>query len=125
MTTRRRIAEIQNPADRKHFVYRVFDVNGDLLYVGCSNNPWRRWNEHRTDRPLMTSQAHRFKLAGPYSYHTARRLEREALTTENPRYGMTPTRRGQHSRNSALQRQFGPERADREAPIDRSRWLAR
>lgn len=126
MTTRARIAEIQDPTQRKHFVYRIYDGNGELLYIGCTNNPERRWVEHRTDNKRMTAIARHFKLAGPYNYHTARRLEREALLTENPRFGMTPKRRGQHTRNAALQRKYAGQmsdrtaiaRANREAPID-------
>lgn len=71
-----------------------------------------------TTQAAETSQARRFKLAGPYSYATARRLEREALATENPRYGMTSTQRGQHTRNAHLQRTVGIEYAHRVAPVE-------
>lgn len=106
MTNSARIREIQDPQQREHYVYRVFDAEGALLYIGCTNNPDRRWTEHRSDNPKWTSKAARFHLSGPYNYDTARRLEREALATENPQYGMTPQRRSAHTRNANLQRRY-------------------
>jgi len=128
--------DYRNPLRREHFVYRAFDAAGDLLYVGCSNNPERRWAEHRTTSPWWTEQARRFHLSGPYNYDTARRLEREALATEDPKYGMTPERRSAHTRNANLQRRYfdlyldeghssneagrlAVERAEREVPHPR------
>lgn len=136
MTTRERIVAIQDPTKREHFVYRVFDGGGSLLYVGCTNNPDRRWTEHRTNNAKWTAKAARFRLSGPYSYGTARRLEREALATENPQYGMTPERRSAHTRNANLQSRYfslyldqgyspteagslAIERAEREVPSPR------
>jgi predicted GIY-YIG superfamily endonuclease len=98
--------DYRNPERREHLVYRAFDADGNLLYVGCTNNPDRRWREHRTDSPWMTEKAHTFRLAGPYNYDTARQKEREALAIESPRYGMTPQRRGAATRNAALQRKY-------------------
>lgn len=35
----------------KAAVYRLFDADGDLLYVGCSINPKRRIARHRATQP--------------------------------------------------------------------------
>jgi predicted GIY-YIG superfamily endonuclease len=98
--------DYRNPERREHLVYRAFDADGNLLYVGCTNNPDRRWREHRAERPQMFEKARSFRLAGPYNYDTARRLEREALAAEFPRYGMTPQRQSAATRNAALQRKY-------------------
>jgi predicted GIY-YIG superfamily endonuclease len=77
---------------RDHFVYRLFDVADELLYVGCTRRPTERWREHRTDRPYMTDQVKSVRMQGPYARTVARRIEREAIRNENPAYGWTPQR---------------------------------
>lgn len=106
MTTLDRIREIQDPARREHFVYRIYDGAGVLLYVGCTNHLERRWTEHRSTNRGMTAQARRLKVSGPYNYDTARRLEAEALTNEFPKFGMTPQRRAAATRNAVLNRRY-------------------
>lgn len=32
-------------------LYRFWDADGVLLYVGISVRPWQRWREHRGDKP--------------------------------------------------------------------------
>jgi predicted GIY-YIG superfamily endonuclease len=81
-----------NADDRVFFVYRVYDVSGKLLYIGCTNRPYIRWAEHRAERPVMATRAARFRMAGPYTRAVARQLEREALRTEHPFFGMTPAK---------------------------------
>jgi hypothetical protein len=72
-----------DPNRREHFVYRAFDADDALLYVGCSMRPSIRYHEHRGQSkwfPLAT----RFSMQGPYNYDTARQLERDAIRTESP-----------------------------------------
>lgn len=33
--------------EQPHFIYRVFDASGVLLYLGVTCNPWQRFGEHR------------------------------------------------------------------------------
>lgn len=33
------------------FLYRFFDADGNLLYVGITWNPWVRWRVHRKEKP--------------------------------------------------------------------------
>lgn len=92
MTTAIDFARIHDPACRRHFVYRAFDAESRLLYVGCTMNLDRRRKEHRSDSPWFV-HATRFRIAGPYNYQTARRIERETIATEQPLYnGDTPGR---------------------------------
>lgn len=83
MTTPRH--DYMDPGLREHFVYRAFDADGALLYVGCSLNPEARHREHRGQSrwyPLAAT----FKMQGPYNYDTARQIERDAIRTESPRF---------------------------------------
>ncbi|MGN7133416.1 GIY-YIG nuclease family protein [Rhodococcoides corynebacterioides] len=82
----------RDPSLREHYVYRVFDAAGDLLYVGCTKRPEARWKEHRSMSPWWTSRAHTFRQNGPFNYETARAIEREALRVERPQFGWTPER---------------------------------
>lgn len=31
---------------RPHYLYRCYDANGRLLYIGCTIDPFKRWREH-------------------------------------------------------------------------------
>lgn len=77
--------DYRNPQRREHFVYRAFDLHGRLLYVGCTMRLAERWAEHRA-WSRWASRARRFRISGPYNYDTARRLEREAVRSEHPRF---------------------------------------
>lgn len=72
-----------HPLLREHYVYRAFDAEGQLLYVGCTKRLRARKSEHKSWSewyPLAV----RFRLSGPYNYDTGRRLEREAIDGEHP-----------------------------------------
>lgn len=92
-----------NPGARAFFVYRIYDPTDELLYVGCTNRPYTRWAEHRAERPGMAISAARFRMAGPYTRAVARDLERDALRTENPRFGLTPAKHSAIHRAHAWQ----------------------
>lgn len=92
MTTSRDFDVLRDPSRREHFVYRVYDVAGDLLYVGCTARLEERFRTHRGQSDWFPMLA-RVRLSGPYNYDTARELEREALQTERPLYAFGPERR--------------------------------
>jgi predicted GIY-YIG superfamily endonuclease len=78
-------------AARQFFVYRAFDAEGRLLYVGCTNDSKRRWREHRLQAswaPFVTS----CRMAGPFTREVARRIEAEAQEAERPAFGLMPHR---------------------------------
>lgn len=95
-------ARIMDPSLREHFVYRVFAADGSLVYVGCSYNPEKRMREHKyTSR--WWHLLDRVKLSGPYNYETARRLEYEAIRTEDPSHnGQNPRLVAEKRRRSQL-----------------------
>jgi len=74
----------RDPMLRNHFVYRYFDENGALLYIGCSIQPEVRYREHRQMRSEMVDRIARIKMQGPYNYQTARQIERDAIRSEDP-----------------------------------------
>ena len=80
------------PVVRDHFVYRVFDAEGQLLYIGCTMRPSKRWAEHKIERPGMVAAAARFRVQGPYPRPVARALEKQAIRTEEPLLGWTPAK---------------------------------
>lgn len=85
---------------RDHYVYRMFDADGQLLYIGCTKVLRQRWGTHNAERPHMTRRAVKFKVQGPYTYRVAREIEREALRTEDPEFGWTPAKRSEVGRRN-------------------------
>lgn len=76
---------------RDHYVYRAYDADGRLLYVGCTKRLELRQKEHRTESNWM-HLAERFTVAGPFTYEVARRKESEELAAGRPLYAFHPAR---------------------------------
>lgn len=68
-------------------LYRLFDDEGDLLYVGIAGNPGRRFEQHRSDKPWwgevsgLTLEHHPDRAA-------ALAAELKAIRSENPRHNI-------------------------------------
>lgn len=73
-------------AARTHFVYRVWDSLGTLLYIGCTKDPSRRWTQHKSDKSLWVPYAHSFKLFGPFEKAEAFARENAAIEDERPAF---------------------------------------
>lgn len=75
-----------------HFIYRCYDADGVLLYVGCTNNVKRRMSMHLGNRanPQTASRwlkacMDRYEVEGPFDGREAgRNAEREAIRAEQP-----------------------------------------
>lgn len=81
--------ELIVPGLRNHFVYWMYDTEGACLYVGCTRRPTKRWREHcSNNKQLVAAVAHK-RMAGPYDYPTARRIEREQQIKLKPVYMKT------------------------------------
>jgi predicted GIY-YIG superfamily endonuclease len=79
------------PHDVEHgptAVYRLYDEDGHLLYVGCSRTPKRRIAAHRV-RPWWSAVA-RTDVQQFATRDEARRIETEAIQNENPRHNIEP-----------------------------------
>ena len=71
---------------RRSYVYRMWDKNGVLLYIGKSNNPLNRWKQHRK-KPWF-EQVARFEYEPHPDEASAYAAEREAIKTEHPLYNI-------------------------------------
>lgn len=68
-----------------HQVYRYFDKDGTLIYVGCTLNARRRLAEHRAASP-WGGEITRMEVADFPSKEAGLNAEREAIRTESPKY---------------------------------------
>ncbi|MEU3282892.1 type II toxin-antitoxin system Phd/YefM family antitoxin [Streptomyces antibioticus] len=66
-------------------LYRLFDANGALLYVGISTQPDTRWTQHASDKPWWPLVQCR-KVEWHPDRTAAEAAEREAVRTEEPLY---------------------------------------
>jgi excinuclease UvrABC nuclease subunit len=71
---------------RNHFVYRVYDVDDEVIYVGFTRKPETRWKAHRWQSRDMVAEAAYCRMAGPYDYPTARRIEALQIHQFQPYY---------------------------------------
>jgi predicted GIY-YIG superfamily endonuclease len=68
-------------------VYRLFDADGDLLYVGIAGNPGRRFEQHRADKPWW-GEVSRIDLEHWPTRQEAAEAESQAIREESPRYNI-------------------------------------
>jgi predicted GIY-YIG superfamily endonuclease len=75
--------------DRPHYVYRCYDADGDLIYIGCTSNVTRRIATHRrggkaASRWLAVCMD-RYEVSGPHAGKAAGlKAEAEAIALEQP-----------------------------------------
>lgn len=77
--TRTRAAPIDVPTA----LYRLYDAEGRLLYVGISNSPYRRWAQHSVEQSWWP-QVVTHKLEWHEDRNAAMAAEREAVQSERP-----------------------------------------
>jgi predicted GIY-YIG superfamily endonuclease len=74
--------------NRPHWVYRMFDVDDLLLYVGMTHKPARRmtdWRKHgKADAAHWFNAVHRVSWHWYRNKPQAMRAERQAIQTEDP-----------------------------------------
>lgn len=69
-----------------HYVYRYFNCDGRLLYIGCSKDPWTRYRSHRQDSRLWIDEVARGKISVFPSQAEALSAEKAAIIAEKPIY---------------------------------------
>lgn len=82
-----------------HFVYRCFDADGQLLYIGCAHDVEERIYKHRTTFSSLTSVTLRLRMDRYEAVEfpdlaSARRAERDAIEREQPLLNVHHNRRG-------------------------------
>ena len=88
-------------------VYRFFDVEGDLLYVGVAQSITQRWADHAASKPWF-GDVHHMTVVWYSDLATAEAIEREAIPDERPRYNIT--------HNVARRPEARRRRADQDTP---------
>lgn len=78
---------IQKPhlAHLPHWVYRLFDKSGTLLYVGLSSDPDRRFEHHMLCRDWLAEIDHHTVTPYP-NWEQGAAAEQKAIETERPKY---------------------------------------
>ena len=74
-------------ADKKHYVYRIFDHDGRLIYVGCSHDPETRMATHRHTM-WWAPQIARIKIKVYPNKDAGHDAEREIIRAEKPRWNL-------------------------------------
>jgi predicted GIY-YIG superfamily endonuclease len=72
-----------------HYVYRLYDATGDLLYVGWSKNPHMRLRQHKQDNPHWAFDVTRGRISVFPDRDSALAAEKEAIRTEHPFWNIT------------------------------------
>lgn len=70
-----------------HFVYRLRDAEGSLLYIGCTVDPAARFATHTSDQPWADLIDHQ-DVEGPFDRAEALAREAAAITAEAPRFNV-------------------------------------
>lgn len=70
-----------------HALYRFFDAAGDLLYIGITNDPSKRFGRHASDKPWW-EEVDRIDLERHPSREAVLAAEAAAIKTERPRYNV-------------------------------------
>lgn len=71
-----------------HVLYRFYDANSVLLYIGITRNPPARFKGHATEKSWWDMVAH-IKMETLGSRDELAAAERYAIITEVPRYNVT------------------------------------
>jgi excinuclease UvrABC nuclease subunit len=76
-----------------HWVYRVYDADGSLLYIGVTRNPTQRvrtWRTQRKNPDAWINKAARWDWRRYPTHFDATEAERYAICAENPPYNTYP-----------------------------------
>lgn len=78
-----------NPATARqpHALYRFLDTSGELLYVGVTNNPSRRFTQHGVSRDWW-HEVETIRMERHESREAVLEAERAAIIAERPRYNV-------------------------------------
>lgn len=70
-----------------HYVYRLFDANDQLLYVGCTSSPAERKHAH-LNTSVWFSEVARSQMTVFPNRAKALAKESQAIATEHPKYNL-------------------------------------
>lgn len=91
------MTEDNRPAMRAHMLYRFYDADDVLLYVGMTMNPGQRWANHRDEKAWWADVATvRTQLFD--SREAVLEAETKAIQAEHPLHNVVHNRRTQAAR---------------------------
>lgn len=70
------------------YLYRLYDKGGQLLYIGITDNCFRRWKEHSKNQDWW-GRVHQFTQDWYPDRRSVELAERRAIITESPLYNKT------------------------------------
>lgn len=79
-------------------LYRLYDADGELLYIGISYSAIIRFAQHRDRQPWIDDVCRIEIEAHDVSRAEIEEMEAEAIRTENPRYNIVRSRRSSSMR---------------------------
>jgi predicted GIY-YIG superfamily endonuclease len=91
-------------------LYRLYDADDRLLYVGIGANPKKRWNGHKADK-IWWSEVTRKTVTWFDSRAEARAVETEAIRTEKPMFDQSQRRDHQFYEEASAYEQAVRDRA--------------
>lgn len=97
-------------------VYRFFDEEGSLLYVGIAVHPRTRWRAHAAEKQWWPSVA-RKTVEWCDTREEAADREYEAIAAENPMYNVVRDRRRFHLIKAPTRRPRQPIRLSERQPV--------
>ena len=68
-------------------LYRFYDARENLLYIGITNDPWRRWREHVREKPWYPQVKHQ-SVTWYDTEWRARKAETRAIRAERPQFNI-------------------------------------
>lgn len=77
-------AHYKRPRNIPHYVYRCYDIDGRLIYIGCTNNPRSRFQLHESGSWWWQFVASQRCTVFP-DREKALQVERDAIYDERPR----------------------------------------
>jgi len=96
-------------------VYRLYDAEGSLLYVGCTVDPWTRLKAHRRRQPWWDEVVDA-EVIWFLSVELAADVEQQAIFTESPVYNIAMGRYG-HRFSDAADVEPEPQPQVPDAPV--------
>jgi len=83
----KRMRAYDERANTKHYVYRLFDADARLIYIGCTYDVESRLKSHRHVM-WWAPQIARIKITVHPTKAAAHEVERAAITAEKPRWNV-------------------------------------
>lgn len=74
-------------SERRTALYRFYDTRETLLYVGITNDPWRRWRQHVAQKPWYPQVKHQ-AITWYDTEPQARKAEKRPIRTEAPAFNI-------------------------------------